>query len=260
MSNQEQSKEIENGISRNDIENQNQTHTENQNQNQQEKKTEEENLKSQISPKNSKTTSEINSHPQSHSNIHSHVSEKEKNSQQNSHPQSQLSLSLTDEQIAKENGGKDNNDNDYENSNLIPNEININQNINYEYFDEFNRPRYEDIINFENNLREEMEKNSPLVSDKLCIETLVAEYVDSIYQNSTLEFSKKIKKWRTVRRDGNCFYRSFLFRLFEEYILERNEKLHAKILKLIEESKKMCEDNGITWMVLEDFYNVNINK
>ena len=159
---------------------------------------------------------------------------------------------LTDEQIAKENGAK-------ENYNSIPNEINQNV-INSEYYDEFNRPRYEDIINYENNLREEMEKNSPLISDKLTIDILVAEYADSIYKNSTIEFSKKIKEWRTVRRDGNCFYRSFLFRLFEEFIIERNEKLHSKILKIIEESKKLCEENGVTWMVLEDFYNVNIKN
>jgi hypothetical protein len=239
--NNNQELEIENGISRNDIE-KSDLNSLNQNQNQnQDQKQEEENIKTQnlqLQESNININSEI----------HSQIDEKN----------SQSLLTLTDEQLAKENGGRDDNDNNniYDNSNLIPNEININQNINYEYFDEFNRPRYEDIVNFENNLREEMEKNSPLVSEKLTIDTLVAEYTDSIYQNSTLEFSKKIKHWRTVRRDGNCFYRSFLFRLFEEYILERNEKLHSKILKLIEESKRLCEDNGITWMVLEDFYNV----
>ena len=98
-----------------------------------------------------------------------------------------------------------------------------------------------------------------MVSEKFKIETLVIEYENSIYRDSTREFSKTVKEWRTVRRDGNCFYRSFLFRLFEEYLLERNEKLHAKILKLVEESKKLCEDNGVSWLVLEDFYNVKLN-
>jgi hypothetical protein len=231
---EDQSKDIEDGITKNDNENseniltqgtQNRSNIQNQIEIQQE----EENKKYQNFEKQD---------PKRYNNSEIQSQSQEKNSQS----------FLTDEQIAKENGGRDEHNENFDKSNLI----------NYEYFDEFNRPRYEEIVNFENNLREEMEKNSPLVSEKLNIEILVAEYSDSIYQNSTFEFSKKIKQWRTVRRDGNCFYRSFLFRLFEEYILERNEKLHSKILKLIEESKNLCEDNGITWMVLEDFYNVKI--
>lgn len=130
--------------------------------------------------------------------------------------------------------------------------------INPEYYDEFNRPKYEEIIKYENSLREEMEKNSPLVSDLLDIELLKKEYKDSIYEKAIEEFAKKIHKWRTVRRDGNCFYRSFLFRLFEEFIQRRDPNLHKNLTKLVEESKDLCNENGYSWLVLEDFYNVII--
>ncbi len=130
--------------------------------------------------------------------------------------------------------------------------------INPEYYDEFNRPKYEEIIKYENSLREEMEKNTPLVSDLLEIELLKSEYKESIYEKSIEEFSKKIHRWRTVRRDGNCFYRSFLFRLFEEFIQKRDPVLHKNLTKLVEESKDLCNDNGYSWLVLEDFYNVII--
>jgi hypothetical protein len=130
--------------------------------------------------------------------------------------------------------------------------------INPEYYDEFNRPKYEEIVKYENSIREEMEKNTPLVSDLLDIELLRAEYKDSIFEKAIDDFFKKINKWRTIRRDGNCFYRSFLFRLFEEFIQRRDVNLHKNLTKLVEDSKDLCNENGYCWLVLEDFYNVNI--
>jgi len=150
-----------------------------------------------------------------------------------------------------ENGKKQTNENqEIKNSNLGF--------INPEYYDEFNRPKYEEIVKYENSIREEMEKNTPLVSDLLDIELLRAEYKDSIFEKAIDEFFKKINKWRTIRRDGNCFYRSFLFRLFEEFIQRRDVNLHKNLTKLVEDSKDLCNENGYCWLVLEDFYNVNI--
>ena len=128
--------------------------------------------------------------------------------------------------------------------------------INPEYYDEFNRPKYEELVNYENSLREEVESKYPLISELLDVELLHAEYLGSMYEKAICDFSKKIKKWRTVRRDGNCFYRSFLFRLFEQFILNRNSTLHKNIIKIVEDGKSLCIENGYSWLVLEDFYNV----
>jgi hypothetical protein len=132
--------------------------------------------------------------------------------------------------------------------------------LNQDYYDEFNRPKYEDITKFENEIRAEIEQNSPLVSDKLDVHFLTAEFADSIFVNSVKEITDKYKYIRTVRRDGNCFYRSFMFRLFEELSLKKQSSLYNSVLKVVEDSKSLCEKNGYQWLVLEDFYNMFISE
>ncbi len=132
--------------------------------------------------------------------------------------------------------------------------------FNPDYFDEFGRPKYEDVIQFENQLRAEIEQSSPLISDKLQIDYLINEFKESNFINSVLEITQKYKYIRTVRRDGNCFYRAFMFRLFEELSQKKNSKLHNDVVKVVEESKSLCEKNGYQWMVFEDFYNMFISE
>ena len=140
--------------------------------------------------------------------------------------------------------------------------INIDQNmyLNPEYYDEFGRPKYEDVVAYENQLRAEIELNSPLVSDKLDIVYLVAEFKDSQFEKSVEEIISKYKYIRTVRRDGNCFYRSYLFRLFEELASKKESKLYNQVLKTVEDSKNLCERNNYQWLVFEDFYNTFISE
>lgn len=57
-------------------------------------------------------------------------------------------------------------------------------NLNTDYYDEFNRPKYDQIIEYENKIREEIEKSSPLVSDKMDIAYLSAEFSGSIFEES----------------------------------------------------------------------------
>jgi hypothetical protein len=132
--------------------------------------------------------------------------------------------------------------------------------LNPDYFDEFGRPKYEDVVNFENQLRAEIEQTSPLVSDKLAISYLINEFHDSNFMNSVVDITQKYKFIRTVRRDGNCFYRSFMFRLFEELSLKKQSKLYNEVVKVVEDSKTLCEKNGYQWMVFEDFYNMFISE
>jgi hypothetical protein len=75
--------------------------------------------------------------------------------------------------------------------------------FNQEYFDEFNRPKYEDIIQYENQIRQEIENNSPLVSDKLPIDYLLKEFKNTIFEGAVCDVMKKYAFIRTVRRDGN---------------------------------------------------------
>lgn len=74
--------------------------------------------------------------------------------------------------------------------------------LNQEYYDEFNRPKYDDIIQYENSIRQEIENNSPLVSDQLNIEHLLLEFKETIFEKAILDVMKNYKFIRTIRRDG----------------------------------------------------------
>lgn len=76
---------------------------------------------------------------------------------------------------------------------------------------------------------------------------------------------------RRLRRDGNCFYRSFLFQLFEHYGLvlagekadpgDKYKSKYYELIKTVEGSKKdMCDNGGYDEIVIEDFYDVFLEE
>jgi len=132
--------------------------------------------------------------------------------------------------------------------------------LNQEYYDKNNIPKYDDIINYENMIRQEVEMNSPLVSELLESSHLLKEYKSTIFESSILNVMKLYKNIRTIRRDGNCFYRSYIFRLFEEMSLKKDSKIYNDLLKTTENCKDFCEKNGYQWLVVEDFYNAFANE
>ena len=59
-------------------------------------------------------------------------------------------------------------------------------------------------IEYENAIREEIELNTPLISEQLSINILLEEYKNNAeYANSIKEIVNKYKYIRKVRRDGN---------------------------------------------------------
>ena len=112
-------------------------------------------------------------------------------------------------------------------------------------------------IEYENALREEIELSSPLISEQLSINILLEDYKDNIgFSNSIKEITNKYKYIRKVRRDGNCFNRSFIYRLFEYICMKNNKELYEKIKKKIFEAKDLIKNNGYDWTFIEDFYNI----
>jgi ubiquitin thioesterase protein OTUB1 len=140
------------------------------------------------------------------------------------------------------------------------NDENNNKNKNSEYYDENGRPRYEEIIKYENEIRKEIEETTPLVSELKPTTELLQEFEYSEYSESIKTIVNKYENIRLIRRDGNCFYRAFLYRLFEEISISKNEKLYNNIKKIIEGTKDLTGRNGYDWIVIEDFYNVFINE
>lgn len=220
------------------------------------------NTENQIDNLDHSKANQINENVQSNENQNAN--------QENQIPGKQSSIqdmndpNLIQQQIEIENQIKSNTNNNPLNINNNNNNPNINQNannkpINSEYYNENNQPKYEDIINYENQLRAEMEK-TPLISPVTSIDSLIKEYKNSIFEKSIHEITKKYKYIRYARRDGNCFYRSYLYRLFEHCFLNNDFKSHKEILQKTEHCRDLLERNGFEWLVVEEFYNVFINE
>ena len=112
-------------------------------------------------------------------------------------------------------------------------------------------------IEYENALREQIELSTPLISEQLNINILLEDYKNNFeYSNSIKEITNKYKYIRKVRRDGNCFYRSFIYRLFEYICMKNDNALYEKIKKKIMEAKDMIKNNGYDWTFIEDFYKI----
>ena len=117
------------------------------------------------------------------------------------------------------------------------------------------------ILDYENNLRTEIELTTPLISEDFKIDVLIEEYKDNEeYSKSIENITKKYKYIRKVRRDGNCFYRSFIFRLFEYICIKNQKTLFEKIKQKIINSKELTTKNGYEWTVVEDFYNLFLKE
>ena len=112
-------------------------------------------------------------------------------------------------------------------------------------------------IEYENALRQEIELNTPLISEQLPINILLNDYKNNVeYSKSIKAVTNKYKYIRKVRRDGNCFYRSFIYRLFEYICMKNNNTLFEQIKKKIFDSKDLIQRNGYDWTFIEDFYKI----
>ena len=112
-------------------------------------------------------------------------------------------------------------------------------------------------VEYENSIKAEIEQTTPLISDQLEIQILLDDYKDNLeYANSVKIITEKYKYIRKVRRDGNCFYRAFIYRLFEYICMKNDNTLFNDILKKVEGIKDLTAKNGYDWMIVEDFYTV----
>ena len=112
-------------------------------------------------------------------------------------------------------------------------------------------------MNYEYNIRKEVEQSSPLISEEIKTNVLVEEYkYNEEYLKNIEDISKKYKYIKKVRRDGNCFYRCFIFRLFEYICIKNNKTLFKKIKQKIIDIKELTEKIGYDWETIKDSYNL----
>lgn len=64
---------------------------------------------------------------------------------------------------------------------------------------------------YENELKNQINESTPFVSDLMDLGILKEEYKENKFENCFDEVFKRYKQVRRLRRDGNCFYRAFLF-------------------------------------------------
>ena len=107
-----------------------------------------------------------------------------------------------------------------------------------------------------------LEKSSnPHISDLLDLSILKDEYKDNQFENCFAVLNEKYKSVRRARRDGNCFYRSFLFQLYEYIIAKQDTAMHEKLLKILEGSKEDLMINaGYEEIVIGDFFDAFIDE
>ena len=62
-----------------------------------------------------------------------------------------------------------------------------------------------------NDIKKEIEENTPFITELLDIGVLVVEFKENKFESCFEELQKRYKNIRRLRRDGNCFYRAFLY-------------------------------------------------
>ena len=94
-------------------------------------------------------------------------------------------------------------------------------------------------VEYENAIKAEIEQTTPLISEQLDIKILLKDYENNLeYLNSVELVTEKYKYIRKVRRDGNCFYRAFIYRIFEYICMKNDNYLYNNLLKKIEGIKE----------------------
>ena len=119
------------------------------------------------------------------------------------------------------------------------------------------------ILNIEmyNQIMNQIELESPLISDLLSSSTLVKEYQDNLdYKDSIKIIADKYQSIRKIRRDGNCFYRGFIYRIFEYISIRQNNELYQKFIRKIEEAKDIAKKNNKLLTILNESYNLFLGE
>ena len=63
----------------------------------------------------------------------------------------------------------------------------------------------------------------PFITDLLDLAILKEEYKDNKFETCFAELSKRYTQVRRLRKDGYCFFRSFLFQVFEHFINHKSD-------------------------------------
>ncbi|CDW75085.1 ubiquitin thioesterase otub1 [Stylonychia lemnae] len=113
---------------------------------------------------------------------------------------------------------------------------------------------------YQNQLKQEIEEQMPFISELTELSVLKHEYQDNKFELCFDQLATRYSKVRRLRRDGNCFYRAFLFQVFEHFIHNPEDPQYEQILKVLVGSKKDLMDLGYDEIAIEDFYDLFLDE
>lgn len=104
--------------------------------------------------------------------------------------------------------------------------------LNPDYYDENNLPKYQQMVDYENEIREEINK-TPLVSERLSSDILMKEYESSKFEVAIKDLCSNFKTMRTIRRDGKLLTKETAFTgpFFTAYLKRLLQKMITKLMK-----------------------------
>ncbi|KAI9007727.1 peptidase C65 Otubain-domain-containing protein [Hyaloraphidium curvatum] len=138
---------------------------------------------------------------------------------------------------------------------LIPEELVANGDADQAAQPAFNRPSDQEILNYERRIKEEFDR-MPAITELQGFEVLMKEYenAEEILRTKLKKLASAHKGFRSVKKDGNCFFRAFGYRL-AELIWERDgSDWQRKAMENALRTKQMLVDVGYEVGAIEDFY------
>ncbi|ORX89015.1 cysteine proteinase [Basidiobolus meristosporus CBS 931.73] len=121
-----------------------------------------------------------------------------------------------------------------------------------------NGPTDEQILEYEQSIRDNQAKTVPLVNVDEDILQLLAEYAagSKIFQTKIQKLSAEYDRIRRCRGDGNCFFRAFAYSWYENIMLANDPDLLNEARQLLLKTSDLLKDANFEPLAYEDFYDV----
>ncbi|KAJ3186551.1 OTU domain, ubiquitin aldehyde binding [Gaertneriomyces sp. JEL0708] len=118
-----------------------------------------------------------------------------------------------------------------------------------------NRPSDEEILKYETEIKAEY-INAPLISEVKDFKELTKEYETGlpVFKDKINHIASTCTGMRTVKRDGNCFYRAFAFRLCELVWANAATPWAAAVIERATATKTLMTEAGYDMSILIDFW------
>jgi ubiquitin thioesterase protein OTUB1 len=88
------------------------------------------------------------------------------------------------------------------------------------------------------------------------LQLLEQEYAEGapIFLEKIRQLKNVCERMRTIKKDGNCFYRAFAFRFLEQLRNHKGTSWYSAMVAKINDTKKLFEETGYDWSIIEFFW------